>query len=148
MVRKEHDKAILYTRETRYVIANEQLYRFFERCIILLHESIQAMEMIWRYKEPSDDERRWFVYLYGERRANQLFMKFRQMRFEIKNIQKQELKDGKNRTKNYIIDAHAHHQLLIGNDYEQITKGYKFITNAFLELVYPRFMLEMYKRES
>ena len=149
MVRKEHDKAILYTRETRYVIANEQLYRFFERCIILLHESIQTMEIIWRYKnEPTDEERRWFVYFYGERRANQLFMKFRQRRFEIKNIQKQELKDAKNRTKNYIIDAHAHYQLLIGNDYEQITKDYKFITNAFLELVYPRFMLEMYKRES
>ena len=75
-------------------------------------------------------------------------MKFRQNRFEIKNMGKQELKDAKNLTKNHILDAHAHYQLLIGKEYEQITKDYKFITNAFLELVYPKFMLEMYKRES
>ena len=63
-------------------------------------------------------------------------------------MQKQELKYAKNIIKNYILDAHAHYQLLIGKEYEQITKDYEFITNALLELVYPKFMLEMYKRES
>jgi hypothetical protein len=151
MLKIDQDKAILSIHETRYVIADERLYRFFERCIILLHESIQTMEEIWRYKrEPTDEERLWFVYLYGERRANQLFVKFRQKRLEIKNIQKEESEeseDAKNLIKNYILDTHAHYQILIGKEYEQL-KDYKFITNAFLELVYPKFILEMYKRES
>ncbi len=63
-------------------------------------------------------------------------------------MQKEESKAAKNLIKNYILDTHAHYQILIGKEYEQITEDYKFITNAFLELGYLRFILEMYKRES
>jgi hypothetical protein len=148
MLKIDQDKAILYIHETRYVIANEQLHCFFEGCIVLLHLSIQAMKMIWIYKRgPKDEERLWFVFFYGEKRANQLFIELSERRSEIKNMQQQELKGAKNLTKNYIIDAHANYQLLIGKESEQL-KDYKFITNAFLELVYPKFMLERYKQES
>ena len=105
--------------------------------------------MIWGYKrEPTYEEKLWYVDFYGERRANQLFKEFRKKRFEIKYMQKEESKDARSLTKNYILDAHAHYQLLIGKEYEQITKDYKFITNAFIELVYPQFMLDIYNLES
>jgi hypothetical protein len=102
------------------------------------------MRRIWKYeREPTSEERLWYAFFYGKRCTNQFFMELRQNRHKIMNMQ-----EGSKDVKNLIKNAHAHYQLLNAKEYEQITKDYKFITNAFLELVYPKFMQEMYKRES
>jgi hypothetical protein len=143
--------------ETRYGITDKSLADYIADCWGLFSFVLWRMEETWKYKrKPTKDEKEWYVFFYGKRKANDFFTKAQETRNHSKvdrKIRESSIKSIRsldNSIQRHLEgwrDEKGTRPGIYGKYGKNVMKEYKFPAQVLLEMVYPKFLKELHKKK-